>query len=151
MNRILTLAAAAVTAVVLLAPQPAQAYCVYNYTDGWSFRLIQRSNGGYMGTIGSAKGDRSCCNWEDSVCNRNGARTAGVTLDLYGGKQDTSYTGGYKGLTGSCGYSTSVELQAGGWVDIYPGDSNTVSGDAQRKFHCIAYGVDGQVTGVWKP
>lgn len=141
----------AVFGAFLVAAQSAQAYCVYNYTDSWSFRLIQRSNGGHMGTIGSNKGDKNCCNWEDSNCNRNGSRTAGVMLDLYGGKQDLSYTDGYKGMTGSCGYSASVELQAGGWVEIYPGNDGTVSNDAHRKFHCIAYGVDGNVTGVWKP
>lgn len=149
MKRALSLAFACAT--LLLAAPPVQAYCVYNYTDGWSFRLIQRSNGGHVATIGAGKGDRSCCAWEDGTCNRNGARTAGVMLDLYGSKQDMSYTGGYKGLTGSCGYSASVEVQAGGWVEIHPGDDGTAAADAHRKFHCIAYGVDGQVTGVWKP
>lgn len=150
MKRVLTLAAAAV-GTLFAAAGPAQAYCVYNYTDGWSFRLVQRSNGGYAGTLGAGKGDRTCCNWEDGACNRNGSRTAGVILDLYGSKQDVSHTGGYKGMTGSCAFSDSVELQAGGWVEIYPGDDGTVSNDAHRKFHCIAYGVEGQVTGVWKP
>lgn len=146
-----TLALIAAFGAFFLISQSAQAYCVYNYTDGWSFRLHQRTNGGHLATIGANKGDRNCCNWQDGNCNRNGSRTAALTLDLYGSKQDRSYTQGYKGMTGSCGTSDQVELQAGGWVEIYPGNDGSVGSDSHRKFHCIAYGVDGKVTGVWKP
>jgi len=76
---------------VFLAAEGAEAFCVYNGTDT-EIHFEQTSGGNFYQHISSG-GERKCCDWTDTTCNKEGGRQGIVKFDVsyikFGG--DTIY------------------------------------------------------------
>lgn len=146
MLRILTLVFA--FALLALSSQSAQAYCIYNYTDGFDVRIQQTAGGNFSDGL-STNGSKACCPWDSMACNITLQRTSVMSMAVIGVKNDTTPEGVPGGIRGQCGTTNSmIEVEAGGWIEVYSGSQRVGGNESQRVFHCIAYGVNGQVTSV---
>ena len=90
---------------LLLAPAgPAQAFCIYNYTDMGLY--VNEISGGstlrHFQNVVQANG-KACCNWKNKDCNEQGKRDSVLRFDVY---------------LGDYFYCRGVEVKAGGWMDI---------------------------------
>ncbi|HYH18182.1 MAG TPA: hypothetical protein VD995_06155 [Azospirillum sp.] len=131
--------------LLALSSQSAQAYCIYNHTDGWDLRVKQMTGGNFSAEP-NGKGARACCPWDTMSCNSTLQRTGVVTIWVQGWKGREGPEGNVQGMSGSCGtIPSTIDVQAGGWIEIYSGSDRA---DRDRAFHCIAYGADGKVTSV---
>ena len=95
---------------LFLAVEGADAFCVYNDTTD---RIIQveQVSGGKEGKQFKAKltgtGEKSCCNWQNKDCNKEGKRDSTVTFNVY--------LGDYWQKNFIC---TNFPIKAGGWLTV---------------------------------
>ena len=94
---------------LLLAPAgPAQAFCIYNYSD--MGLTVQQTKGCHLSWCfekGIKPGDKACCNWKNKECNNKGKHDSVLRFDVY---------------HGNWYYCQGVEVKAGGWMDIRGSD-----------------------------
>ncbi len=100
----------------LITGAKAAAFCVFNHSDK-KIQVIQESGGSdcwgfcpWQADI--ASGDKSCCNWQDSKCNKEGEKDSIVTFSVPALYEDNAY------------YCRSVKVKAGGWLSIHGSGQN---------------------------
>ena len=69
---------------VFLMVEGAEAFCVYNKTDG-QIEAVQISGGKFGRSFRQviAPGDRECCSWKEKSCNKEGKKDSTVTFDVF--------------------------------------------------------------------
>lgn len=114
--------AAAAVLVMFGLPAPAEAFCLYNYTDR-GIRFIQQANiiklwKAFDKTVAS-KGN-ACCNWQNRDCNPGGKKTSTVEFMAQLTVSNRAIgCGPGKGVPGMEIENPHVAVEAGGWVEVY--------------------------------
>ncbi|MGC2855456.1 hypothetical protein ACM64Y_08275 [Novispirillum sp. DQ9] len=117
--------ALAACAVMALAATEAKAFCIYNYSS-YPMKITQSVDeyGNFlragMDKVVPSRGGKECCNWQDRDCNPGGERTSKVYFRHYVYNAINNDIGNYR-----CNEQwLALELQAGGWAEIYDDPGN---------------------------
>ena len=110
--------------MVFLMVEGAEAFCVYNKTD----TVIHVDQmGGRERTHGFSskikQGEKACCNWQNSDCNKEGKKDSIVRVNVY-------YFGSFRNKD----ICYNFPIKAGGWLTVEGSNTN---------YKCVAHDPTG--------